>query len=108
MLYRLIELPAGTKALELSWRQRVTDLKPGKEPWFDARIMLEFKDASGKKLKEKPSPPYTRNNTDGWVEKHTQFLVPEGAVALEFMPSLFQVVRGTLDLDDIAVKAVDP
>jgi hypothetical protein len=24
------------------------------------------------------------------------------------MPSLFQVVRGTLDLDDIAVKAVDP
>lgn len=108
MLYRLIDLPAGTKALELSWRQRVTDLKPGKEPWFDARIMMEFKDAAGQKLKEKPSPPYTRNNTEGWVEKHTQFLVPEGAIALEFMPSLFQVVRGTLDLDDIVFKAVDP
>jgi hypothetical protein len=108
MLYRLIDLPAGTKALEMTWRQRVTDLKPGKEPWFDARIMMEFKDAAGKKLAQKPSPPYTRNNTEGWVEKRTQFLVPEGAISLEFMPSLFQVVRGTLDLDDIVFKATDP
>lgn len=108
MIYRLIDLPAGTKALEMTWRQRITDLKPGKEAWFDARIMMEFKDASGKKLKEKPSPPYTRNNTQGWVEKKTQFLVPEGAVSLEFMPSLFQVQRGTLDLDDITFKATDP
>jgi hypothetical protein len=37
MLQRVIEIPAGTKALELAWRWRVTDLKPGKLAWNDAR-----------------------------------------------------------------------
>jgi hypothetical protein len=108
MLHRVIEIPAGVKALELSWRWRITDLKPGKEGWFDARFMMEWKDAAGKNLSGKPSPPYTRNNTQGWVEKKTAFLVPEGAVALEFMPSLFQVQKGTLDIDDLVLKPVDP
>lgn len=107
MLYRQIDLPADTQALELSWRQRVSNLKPGKEAWFDARIMLEFKDAAGRKLKGNPPAPYTRGNTDGWVTRSTKFLIPEGAVALEFMPSLFQVERGTWDLDDIVLKPAD-
>jgi hypothetical protein len=108
MLYRLIDLPADTKALEFTWRQRVSDLKPGKEPWFDARIMMEFKEAAGAKMKGSPPPPYTRSNTKGWVERSAKFLVPENAVQLEFMPSLFQVQRGTLDLDDIVLKPTDP
>ena len=107
MIHRVIDLPADAKALELTWRQRVSNLKPGKEAWFDARIMMEFKDAAGRKIKGAPAPPYTRSNTAGWVEKSTKFLVPEGAVSLEFMPSLFQVERGTLDLDDIVLKPTD-
>ena len=107
MLYREVDLPAGVEALELSWRQRITNLRPGKEPWFDARIMLEFKDAAGKKFSQKPSPPYSRGNTDGWVERRIQFLVPAGALSLEFMSALFQVQRGTLDLDDIVLKPTD-
>jgi nucleoid-associated protein YgaU len=108
MIYRLINIPAGTKALELSWRWRITDLKPGKEGWFDARFMMEWKDAAGRKLPNKPSPPYTRNNTQGWVEKKTAFLVPEGAVSLEFIPSLFQVQKGTLDIDDLVLRPTEP
>jgi endoglucanase len=107
LLYRLIDLPAGTAALELTWRQRVSDLKPGKEPHFDARIMMEFKDAAGKKLSAKPSPPNTRRNTDGWVARSVRFLVPAEALTLEFMPALFQVERGTFDLDDIVLKPTD-
>lgn len=106
LLYREIELPANLEALELSWRQRITDLKPGKENYFDARIMLEFKDEAGKKLPNKPSPPNTRGNTMGWVEKRTQFLVPKGALSLEFMPALFQVERGTYDLDDFKLAPI--
>src|SRR4051794_37169280 len=44
LLYRSVNIPADVKALKLTWRQRVTDLAPGKRPWFDARIMLDFKD----------------------------------------------------------------
>ena len=108
LLYRAIDLPEGAEALELSWRQRTSDLKPGKEPYFDARIMLEFKDQAGKKLSQKPSPPYTRSNTSDWIDRRIQFLVPQGALSLEFMPALFQVERGTFDLDDIVLKPTDP
>ena len=107
MLYRTVDIPGEVEALKLTWRQRITDLKPGKEPWFDARIMLEFKDAAGRKLSAKPSPPYTRSNTSGWVEKETTFLVPKEALTLEFMPALFQVERGTFDLDSFVLKPVD-
>ena len=107
LLYREVDLPDGIEALELSWRQRISNLKPGKEPYFDARIMLEFKDERGQKVSQKPAPSYTRSNTNGWVERRTQFLVPREALTLEFMPSLFQVERGTFDLDDIALKPID-
>ena len=107
LLYRAVDLSEGVEALELSWRQRISDLKPGKEPYFDARIMLEFKDEAGKKLSQKPSPPYSRSNTSGWVERRVQFLVPAEALTLEFMPALFQVERGTFDLDDIVLKPID-
>lgn len=107
LLYRSIDLSTGVQALELSWRQRISNLKPGKEPYFDARIMLEFKDAAGAKLSQKPAPPYARADSKGWVEKRVQFLVPEDALTLEFMPALFQVQRGTFDLDDIVLKPVE-
>ena len=86
---------------------RCSDLKPGKEPWFDARILLDFKDAAGNKLSGGPSAPYTRKNTEGWVERRIQFLVPAEALTLEFMPALFQVERGTFDLDDIVLKPIN-
>jgi len=107
MLYQSVDLPAGVAALELSWRQRVTDLQIGRQPWFDARIMLEFKDAAGKSLPQKPSPPYTQKNTGGWVERRTKFLVPSEAVALVLMPTLFKVEKGTFDLDDIVLKPTE-
>ncbi len=107
LLYRAFDLPTDTAALELTWRQRITDLKPGKEPYFDARLMLEFKDTAGKKLSQKPSPPYSRSNTSGWVERRVQFLVPAEALTLEFMPALFQVERGMFDLDDFVLKPID-
>lgn len=107
LLYREIDLPEGIGALELIWRQRISDLKPGKEPHFDARIMLEYKDRAGNKLAQKPKPPYSRSNTDGWVKQRLQFLVPPDALSLEFMPALFQVERGTFDLDDFVLKAIE-
>jgi endoglucanase len=103
MLYREVPLPAEVKALELKWRWRCTNLKPGKQPWFDARIMMEVLDTAGAKVAS-PGAPYLRKSTDRWVEGTTRFLVPAGARALKLMPSLFQVESGALDLDDITLK----
>ncbi|MEO5714447.1 MAG: glycoside hydrolase family 5 protein [Luteolibacter sp.] len=109
MLFRSFVLPADIKAFELTFRWRITDLKPGGMPWFDARIMLDIKDAAGKKLSPQPSPPYSRGNTkDGWMERSVSFLVPEGGVTLDLMPSLFNVKKGTLDLDDFVLKPTEP
>jgi hypothetical protein len=110
LLFRTITLPAGVKAFELTLRWRISDLKPGEMPWFDARIMMDIKDAAGKKLKPQPSPVYSRKNTPAgaWVERTTSFLVPEGGVALDLMPALFQVKAGTLDIDDLVLKPTDP
>jgi len=107
MLYQQFPIPGTVKALEMTWRQRVTDFKPGKQPWFDARIILDFKDGAGKKLAGGPGAPNTRKNTDGWVQRKVAFLVPEGAVTLDFMPALFQAEKGTFDLDDIVLQPTD-
>jgi hypothetical protein len=107
MLYMEIPIPAGTPALEVSWRWCLADIKPGEKPWFDARFMMEFMDADRAKVGSSPSPPYGKGSTKGWVEKKTSFLVPAGATTLKFMPSLFQVAAGTMDLDDIVIRPAD-
>lgn len=107
-LYRTIDIPANTKALELTWRQRVTKLKKGELPWYDARIMMEWHDAMGAKMKQTPPPAITQKDTDGWVQRSSQFLVPEGAVTLVMMPALFQAKAGTFDLDDLVLKPTSP
>lgn len=107
MLYRSFTIPAGAKALKLSWRWRVIDLKFGKLPWNDARIILEFSDASGQKIKPQPDAPFSHGTKDAWEVKSVSFLVPPGAVTLNLMPTLFDVTRGTLDLDDLVLTTTD-
>ncbi|WP_309395926.1 glycoside hydrolase family 5 protein [Cerasicoccus maritimus] len=108
MLYQEIEIPEGVEAIEMTWKQRISNLKRGEKSWFDARIMMEFMDANRSKVPGKPRAPATNKNTDGWVEKKTTFLVPEGAKILKFMPCLFNVASGTYDIDDLVLMPTDP
>ncbi len=101
-----IPLPSDIGALELSYRSRVTGLKRGEKPWHDARVIMNFKDATGKQIGNAP-PSYQRDNTTGWVTRSSRFLIPKDAVTLDFMPALFQVRSGTFDLDDIVLKPTD-
>lgn len=105
MLYRPVVIPPGTKALQLTWRWRITALKTGKLPWNDARIIFEFANASGKKTTAQPDPVYSNQDTSGWDQNSARFLVPEGAVLLKLMPALFEVARGTMDIDDVVLTA---
>lgn len=106
--YRRAHIPKGVRAVELSWRQRTTNLKAGRQPWFDARILLEFKDAAGEKVAGGPPAPYTNRNSGDWIGKSVTFLVPDGAAFLDVMPTLFRVESGTFDLDDIVLTETDP
>ncbi|MEO8497483.1 MAG: cellulase family glycosylhydrolase [Planctomycetota bacterium] len=108
MLYQEIPIPDGVAAIELSWRQRIGGLKVGTRSWFDARILLEFLNPAREKVTPTPAAPSSRTDTAGWVQRQSQFLVPDDALTLVFMPSLFQVEAGTFDLDDLVLKPVGP
>ena len=42
------------------------------------------------------------------MDRSKSFLVPDGALTLVLMATLFQVETGTFDLDNLSLKAVDP
>jgi endoglucanase len=107
LAYREIKIPAGTRAVELTWKQRVSNLKRGKQSWFDARIMMNWLDDTRNKINPGPPAPNTNRNTEGWVERNVKFMVSPGATMLALMPTLFQVETGTFDLDDIVLRATD-
>ena len=103
MLYRAVPVPAGQTSLELHFRVRHTDIKPGEQSWHDGRIMLQFKNESGQQLKPTPSHPSFRGSSKGWIERSVRLTVPEGAATLEIMPAMFNAAGGTLDLDDLSL-----
>lgn len=105
-VYREIRVTPKDKALKLSFRVRVNAIERGKANWHDGRIILDFKDADGNKLKGGPHPSF-HGSTDGWTERSVEFLVPDAAVKLEIMPAMFQAKSGSYDLDDLNLTAVD-
>ena len=107
MAYKLAPLHAGVKAVEFSMRARVTGLHVGDKAWFDARVILDFKNEAGAKIKGGKAVTF-RKDTDGWVTRKVSFLVPEGAVAIEVMPTLSQVVSGSFEFDDLTLTEIDP
>ncbi len=107
-VYRVVSVKPEHKAYKLTFRVRVNALTRGKEMWHDGRIILDFKNAEGTKLKPGPGHPNFKGTTDGWVQRSLEFIVPEGATQLEVMPAMFQVASGSFDLDDLLLVSVDP
>ena len=107
MLHHLVPLQ-GAAAVEVSIRARVSDLKRGPQNWFDARVIINFCDSAGKEIKSTAKPIAFGKNTEGWVERKVQAVVPLGATFIAIMPSLFNVETGVLDISDVSVKAIDP
>ncbi len=107
-VYRVIEIKPEHKAFSFSVRGRAIDLVAGKALWHDGRVILDFKNAEGKKVGSGGAPNFKGTTKGGWAEKTTQFLVPEGATQLEIMPAMFNTKSGTLDLDDLKLIAIDP
>ena len=92
---------------ELSWKWNVANLKTGDKPWFDARVLMKFKDAEGREVKPEPRPTYVQKSTGGWQERENAFLVPKEAVKLVVMFTLFQVKSGEMDVADVRLVPTD-
>jgi hypothetical protein len=104
-------LPPETKALDLRWRQRLTDVKQGAKGWAGAGVSVEFADASGKKIDRsdaKPAMPKSNASATGWAAKRAEFLVPPEAAFVILNVALIQIEAGSLDLDDITLTPSDP
>jgi endoglucanase len=96
------------KALKLTFRVRYQNVKRGAEGWNDARILIDCKDATGKKLAGGPGHPYFTGTSAEWVSREVLFRVPEGTATVSLMPGIFQANSGTFDIDDLSLVAIAP
>jgi len=105
-LYMPVKIPDGSTALRLSFRVRYSKVVAGEKPWFDATIIMNFKDVQygGKQVPPSPRIPHYHGTSKGWEKYASVFPVPEGAKALEMMPGLFNATSGTMDIDDIVLR----
>lgn len=106
MFYQSLRLPKGAEAYELSFKVRYEGVKVGKEKWFDARVIIDFKDAAGQKLPGGPGHPSFKGTSKGWETRVLGLVVPPGAATLEIMPTLFNAAAGTLDIDDMELTPI--
>ncbi len=106
MIYHPVQVPNGTEALKMTFRVRWQDVEVGAQSWYDARMMMEFKNASHQTVNPKPPNPNFKGTSDGWQTRELNFVVPGGATYLAFMPSLFQAKKGTMDIDDMVLTPI--
>ena len=110
MLYRMVPLKSGSKAIEVKFRYRTTDIVKGTELPGDARAVMHFLDGTrvghlenGKVIAPDPSAIIFSPKAGEWTEVSRRYLVPDGATKLQLMPSLWKVKSGTLDIADMSV-----
>ena len=99
-VYRRCDVPAGAKRAVMSFRGRVFGLVVGENPWYDARVIVNFKDKDGKGLKGESV--YFNGDTVGWEQRSAAWDIPEGTAYVEYMPSLFNCKAGRFDFDDLS------
>lgn len=103
-MYHPVPIPKNTEALKMTFRARWKDVEVGAQNWFDARVMMEFKDFQHGNVRGAPGAPNFKGSSDGWQTRELAFAVPKGAAFLALMPSLFQAKGGTLDIDDLVLE----
>jgi len=105
-LYHVVDLPTGATAVEVSARYRASDLKKGRFPEDDARIILGFLEAGGKPIAA-AAPLIFADDATSWTTVRERIAVPTGAFHLALMPCLYRVAAGTLDLADVQVTTLN-
>jgi len=103
MAYREIKIPEGVKGIQITIRYRTSGIVHGKQNWMDARAIFHFLNASRQQIKPEPKVIGFSPKSATWTEGSVTSPVPDGAVTLVLMPSLFMANAGTLDLAEVQV-----
>ena len=105
-IYRKQDISGGYNRLAVSLRARVSGLVKGDENWYDARIIFNISDASGKVVKS--DAVIFDHDTPDWVSKRQTIEIPADATTLEYMITMFNCKAGAFDFDDIRMTLLKP
>lgn len=110
-LQRIVRIPAGTQAFDFVAVVRALDIQSGAQPWHDARIVLQFRNANDANVKGGP-PPFviSRKGSTDWRTIRKTFPAPPGAAYIECTVALFNTPAGEVDIDllDLRPLTADP
>lgn len=99
-MQKTLELPEGTKALNLKVELSVSGLQLGSNGWEEIRFMLIFLDESGKELKKKHVAQ--RMDTQ-WRTIGRNVPVPEEASTVRVLAGFWQNTVGTMQLRSLSL-----
>ena len=95
------KLDPAWERIRVSVRLRGRNLKPGSQPWNEARLWCVFEDENGKEVGTGPLPALKKDSD--WVAFSEKAKVPPGAVYLKLTPAMLSTL-GVADFDDIVVE----
>lgn len=105
-LVKALPQPAPAR-VNLSWRVRAAiEATSRVHSGSGVKLTIRFLDDKGRLLLEDENLFRLIRSTQGrWLERETVAEVPAGTAEIELLPGLY-LVRGSVDIDDIAVSAV--
>lgn len=105
-LLKILPKPAPAQ-LSVGWRVRAAvEATSRVNGWSSVQLTIRFLDDKGQLLSEKGEIFRLVRSTQGrWLERETTVDVPAGAAEIELLPGLY-LVRGSVDIDDITVRAL--
>lgn len=101
--YQKYDLAAEYGKVTLSFKAKVKGLVLGANKWNDARVILNFSDASGKKIKSEAI--YFQKDVTSWKKSQKTYDIPFEATTLECLPALHMCKAGTFEIEELSIKA---
>lgn len=107
-LFRAARLSPASRSVNYFVQARANAVVAGAEPWHDARVLFEFRDANNAKVGPALPPVIvSRGGTQDWRSFKGRFGVPEGATQFVVLGAMFHCRAGSMDLGLIEVTEAD-
>ncbi len=109
-LSRTLPVSPDVKGLVLTVRFRIANFKFGTNgsgaPSYskDIHFSYKFLDAQGQPVPKGGGGFVLDSHAKNWTDASRRFLVPEGATAIQLIPTIAQVKSGTLDLGQVSLS----
>ncbi len=89
------------RKLHLTMRMRTKDVAVGGQTWKDARLAMNFNDASGKRAGDWPAV-FNASGTTDWKSCEREYDIPAGAATLVISPANFGTA-GKVEFQNISI-----